>query len=121
MTPTGVVSEATEPGDTLMANVWVYKDSDDEYRVYPPVVVLRKNDDLEIGNTTDEDLEWSTSQDALNPASGKVGSGKKEKAGKARDQKKKYSAYSYTVTMTLTIGTKKKAKGNSDPVIIIEM
>lgn len=109
-----------------MANVWVYKNTDGEYRVFPPAVVLKGNEELEITNTTDEDLEWwvkDQNSDALNPKRGKVGKHKKTtkgEAGKAKPHNEP-TAYPYIVEMTLADATKEKAKGNSDPVIIIEM
>lgn len=106
-----------------MANVWVYKDTDDEYRVFPPAVVLKENEELEITNTTDEELQWwmeDSKAKSLVPKSGKLGKKTKGKAGNAEHQDKT-TAYPYIVEMTLANGKKQKAKGNSDPVIIIEM
>jgi hypothetical protein len=69
-----------------MATVWVLKDSKNNYRVYPPVVILkgRKGEQLNIANTTDAALDWSVSPAALSPAKGKVGKKSKKKAGKAK-------------------------------------
>ena len=92
------------------------------YFVFPPVVVLKQNEELKITNATDEDLDWSVDQNALDPKSGKVGKKQKDKAGKARAQgKAKFTTYPYTVEMTLPNGNKQKAKAHSDPVLIIEM
>jgi hypothetical protein len=104
--------------------VHIYKDSDGEFRVYPPVVVLGGDanasltDDLTLVNHTEEDLLWYVPPgpfDAANPHSEPVKKG--GKSASAKNALKVDVATTYAVFM---IQSGKKAKGNSDPVIIVE-
>jgi len=113
---------------------YVYKDSDDEFRVFPPVIVLgagapgNNPDKFQLINTTDEDLIWHVGPGAFN-AGGPTNEGvdkKKPPQGGGNPKPGKGAeyapvedgSYSYVVIM---LGSGKKAKGNSDPVIIIDV
>ena len=102
---------------------YVYADSDGVYHVHPPVVVLSKTgnvvDKFELVNVTGADFVFGIEEGAFNP----VGNGpeakplkKNSKVGPLTPQVS--GAYSYSVVATKT---GKKAKGNSDPVIIIDI
>jgi len=114
----------------MTKKAYVYVDSDLEYRVYPPVVVLEEHagnppvkDNFELVNLTDDDLIWGIGPGAFNqPNGGSVGGplNGKGKAGSTSGPQAPNSkgAYSYAV---VSPKSGKKAKGNSDPVIIIDI
>jgi len=98
-------------------NVHVYKNSDGEFQVYPPVVVvsLGNNDTVTLVNHADEDLGWLAPKGLFTTTVShhdEVGKG----GGKKAKAVKKEGAYNHMVLME----SGKKAKGNSDPVIIVE-
>ena len=99
-------------------DVRVYKTSDGEFHVFPPVVALKQGvDNLNVINSSDEDLAWNAPAGAFNntdPDGDFVGKGKSKKGANKAATK---GAYSYAVFM---LGSGKKAKGNSDPMIIVE-
>lgn len=91
--------------------------------VFPAVVVLREGDEMQVINTTDEELEWKVPKGPFSANAEhkervkKESTVKKAVTGKAR-------AYDYEV-----IGKRRfrgkllriRAKGNSDPMIIIDL
>ena len=97
--------------------VYVYKETEsiEEYRVYPGIVVLEKNDDLELVNVSGDTAIWTMPAGPFShlpvtePVPNKHGKTKKVLAD-AEAQ-----AVEYVVEVN-----GKKAKGNSDPVIIID-
>ena len=105
-----------------MANltVHVYKDSDGEFRVHPPLVILQTGaggDKLEVSNHTEEDLFWSApvgAFDANHPHGNGVGKRQKKLS---QNGAAAAGSYPYVVYM---LQSGKKAKGNSDPMIIVE-
>lgn len=93
---------------------------DDEFVVDPPVIALEfkdgKGDHLKLINRTDEDLVWHVE----NPAA--FGAKVQEivqskKTSKVKTAQNVSGVFDYQVLM---IKSAKKAKGHSDPVIIIE-
>lgn len=105
--------------------IHVYKDSDGEFRVFPPVLVMQgsprraNTDEVELINHTDEDLFWTVPAGVFDPAAGhaeKIDKGLTSAA--AKKARNASVAANYVVFMT---GSGKKAKGNSDPVLIIEV
>lgn len=107
--------------------IHVYQDSDGEFRVHPPVIEVNADggggnkDNVTFVNYTSEDLVYVMGPNVLS-ASIETGSAPKN-GGKsvAKDVHSGASGnsrlFSYQVIMTQS---GKKAKGNSDPVIIIE-
>jgi len=96
-------------------------ENEGELRVYPPVIVLAAGtDDLEIVNSSNENVEVNIPDGVFQgnngnpPIKEKVNPGKSAKSAKAVGTAQ---AAVYTVT---GLSSKKKAKGNSDPVIIID-
>ena len=106
-------------------NVHVYKDSDGEFRVYPPVITLRlkdpgnanKPDELNIVNHTDEGIVWAAPVGAFDPADPYGEAIGKNKPKKSKTAINAAGLYPFTVFM---LQSGKKAKGNSDPMIIVE-
>jgi hypothetical protein len=98
--------------------VYVYKETKliDEYRVYPGVVVLEKNDELELVNVSGDEATWEvpagpfTAQPSSDPVANKHGKTKTVLANADAQ------AVEYVVKVN-----GKKAHGNSDPVIIIDL
>jgi len=106
--------------------IHVYQDSDGEFRVYPPVIVVdadggSNQDDVTFVNNTGEDLVYVMGPNVLSNA---IETGSAAKHGGKSATKKVHSTskgdsrlFIYRVIM---VQSGKKAKGNSDPVIIIE-
>lgn len=86
----------------------VCDDGSVEYRVYPPVVVLTNGDKLEFDNRTGVDWDWAGPAYSL-----KVKKTANWKVDSSRLQKREYAC-----TMTTSDG--RRAKGLSDPMIIID-
>jgi hypothetical protein len=98
-------------------------ENDGEYRVHPPTVELDgsggNTDDLDIVNHTGEELLFyfgpglfdNGAHSATIPKNGN------KKTNKAKSQGSKGKAATYKI---FGVDSGKKAKGNSDPVIIIE-
>jgi hypothetical protein len=84
------------------------------YKVYPAVIVLKKNDDLVLVNTTDEDAEWIVPAGVLDD--GSIDEPVNKHTYKTKTAKKEGPrASTYTVKVGLH-----RAIGHSDPVIIID-
>jgi hypothetical protein len=104
--------------------VHVYQDSDGEFRVFPPVVVLTgraaaNTDDLTVVNHTGEDLIWNVPAGPFDPANSHaetVGKG----GGKSAAPQNARQADVATPYVIFMLQSGKKATGNSDPVIIVE-
>ena len=98
----------------------VFKDG--EFFVDPPVVTLKFRpsggaDTLKLSNRTDEDLIWNL-EDPSPFGAPILELVKKGRVSADRKAKKAPGTYSYQV---LLVRSGRKAKGNSDPVIIIEI
>jgi len=102
-----------------MEKVYVYKDSYGDYRVYPGVIVIRGNDNLRVINATGVAVKVKVPAGASkphDPVEENIPS-QKHRSIKARKQGDDDSrAYPYKVTT----GTGKRARANSDPIMIIE-
>lgn len=98
--------------------VFVYE-NEDALVVYPPVIVLTTGDSLVVVNATEENLDWDVPAGVFgnNPHSEKVLQ-KGNSAPKAVPGGATATASTYQVKGR---STKRKGKGNSDPVIIIDM
>lgn len=97
----------------------VFKDA--EFVVDPPVVELQfqaggANDQLKLINRTDEDLVWSLEDPAAFGAA-VLEIVRRKSISAAKSPQNVSGVFEYQVLM---IKSGKKAKGNSDPVIIIE-
>jgi hypothetical protein len=102
----------------------VVYESECEFLVYPPVVVLDggAGEQVEIVNYSEEDAVWFVGPGLLDSGNtvvkdvpkkgGKSGPKKAKSQGKGNTK-----ASAYTVLM---VPSGKKAKGNSDPMIIVE-
>jgi hypothetical protein len=104
-----------------MANkrrVSVYKETEgfDEYRVYPGIVILEKNDELELVNVSGDVAIWRMPAGPF--ADFPVTESVPNKTGKLKTVKSNAApqAVEYVVEVN-----GQKAKGNSDPVIIIDL
>ena len=99
--------------------VYVYRDPGffDSYRVFPPVIVIEQNDKFEVVNTVDDHDAFVTIPDGTFQGAAikdeKVT--KKNKSGT-----KTPNAGPIGVEYKIKVDGK-DAKGNSDPVIIIDM
>ena len=105
----------------------VFLDSDGEFRVYPPVIVADaangagNRDDIEFVNHTDEDMVFFV-EAAVFSAAPDAGTAPKH-GGKSGAKKVHSSGAGQSVLHTyqvFMVQSGKKAKGNSDPVIIVE-
>ena len=98
--------------------VFVYE-SEDGLFVYPPVIVLNSNDTLTVVNTTEENVDWEVPAGVFNnnPHQEKVLQ-KGNSAAKAVPNNPTPTASTYQIKGR---STKRKGKGNSDPVIIIDL
>lgn len=103
-----------------MANkvrVFIFKTTDDmgntEYRAYPGVVVLEHNDVFELVNFADNQADWKV---PAGPFGGAVNETVAKGNGKNKTASGAPGAYPYEVVVN-----GKKAKGNSDPIIIIDL
>ena len=97
---------------------YVYKNPGvfDSYKVYPPIVVLSKNDKFELVNTVDDHDAFLTIPG--HPFEGKEIKG--EKIGpRSRSGQKTPKDALIAVEYEVKVDGK-KASGNSDPVIIID-
>jgi hypothetical protein len=98
---------------------YVYKVDDvfTPYRVFPPVVVLTRNDKFELVNTVDDhDAVWSVPDgffegDSINDR--KIG--RRSTSGEKTPKSNSRLSTQYAVEVD-----GKRATGNSDPVIIID-
>ena len=102
-----------------MDKVYVYMDSNGEYRVHPAVVVLSGNKDLRVFNATALKITITVPAGASKPNDPVEVEIPAEDHGDitARSQGNgKTKAYGYKVSTS----TGKMAHGNSDPVLIIE-
>ncbi len=92
------------------------------FRVLPPMVELVPGDTLRIVNHTGEDLAWVVSEPSL--FSGEVGEIVKRKSagnppqGRVVSKEATPGPHDYQIVM---LKSGKKARGNSDPMIIIDM
>jgi hypothetical protein len=98
----------------------VFKDG--EFFVDPPVVTLKFRsrgdaDTLKLSNRTDESLVWNV-EDAAPFGAPVLELIKKGKVSHVKSAKKAPGTYAYQV---LLVKSGEKARGNSDPVIIIEI
>jgi hypothetical protein len=101
--------------------VHIYE-SEGEYRVHPPLVELdgATGDDLIVKNNTNDDLVFYVGAkvfNATNPVAKPVEAGKKITLTAVTQGAGNSNAYTYQIIVPRS---GKKAKGNSDPVIIIE-
>jgi hypothetical protein len=97
-------------------------ESDGEYRVHPPLVELdgAAGDQMVIKNNTDDDLVIYVGAKvfhATDPVAKPIEAGKKVTLTAVTQGAGNSNAYSYQV---IAPKSGKKAKGNSDPVIIVE-
>ena len=105
---------AAGPGATVKAYVFEHTRDDGsvEFRIYPPLVVLAPGDTLEFENLTEVEWDWDCPSQA---AKGKVPKAKKTPVFTVPPGTPKQAA---PCTMTGPGG--RKAKGLSDPMIIID-
>ena len=98
--------------------VYVYKETAgiDSYRVYPGVVVLAKNDQLELVNVSGAAAKWKVPAGPFSnsPTDDLV----KDKHGKTNTVLGNAAAQAVEYVVEVN---GKKAHGNSDPVIIIDL
>ena len=102
-----------------MERVYVYKNSNGEYRVHPAVTVLGGGDKVRVVNATGVTLTVKVPAGASKPSDPVEVDIPAEKHADIRSRSQgfgKTRAYSYTVAT----GSGKKARGNSDPIMIIE-
>ena len=107
--------------------IHVYQDSDGEFRVYPPVIVVDaangagNRDDVEFVNHTTEDMVYFAGPGVFSAApegapaaknGGKSGAKKSHSSGAGQTKLHTYQAF--------IVQSGKKAKGNSDPVLIVD-
>lgn len=100
-----------------MATIKVFVfDLDGELRVYPPVAVLRRNDEFELVNLSEENVDWQVRAGIFGeqPLNERVNAGTK----KMKRVKSEPTVASYKVTGR---SSQRLARGNSDPVIIIDL
>lgn len=105
----------------MAQKAYIYIDSEGEARVYPPVVVLGPGDNWEIKNTTDEAYALFIETGVLGEAQADPETIEAIAIKKKRSVTlcgKKNGVFFYSAVGAIS---KKNAKGNSDPVIIIEM
>ena len=98
--------------------VYVFKETAgiDSYRVYPGIVVLAKNDELELVNVSGADAHWKVPAGPFSeaPSNDLV----KNKHGKTKTVPNTAAAQAVEYVVEVD---GKKAHGNSDPVIIIDL
>lgn len=90
----------------------VREDGSVEYRIYPPVVVLKRGQTLEFENLTNLDWDWDCPSQR---ARGKVPKDRKTAVWTVPNTAAKQAA-----PCTMTGPNGKRAKGLSDPMIIID-
>jgi len=97
--------------------VYVYKKHGliDDYRVFPPVLVLDHNDKFQLVNTTDHDAFVTIPDDPFE--GGPVKAEKIPKKSKSAEKQPKAGTFGVEYEVKVD---GKKAEGNSDPVIIID-
>ena len=103
-----------------MEKVFVYKNSYGDYRVDPAVVVLTGGEKLRIVNASGVTLKVVVPAGASKPSEDVEIEIPAEGHGDIKSRKQgsgKTRAYSYKVA---TKAGKKKAHGNSDPIMIVE-
>ena len=93
--------------------VYVFKEGLGTYRVYPGIVVLAKNDDMELVNLSGSEATWEV------PA-GPFGNAVSEKVGNKQGKTKRVTDGPLAVEYQVKVSGF-NAKGNSDPVIIIDL
>ena len=93
--------------------VHVFQDSDGEFRVYPPVLIVKKAKSVKLVNHASEGLSWIV---PAGPFGGILAEAVNSKQSSGDKTTVNDGATSYMVLMQ----SGKKAKGNSDPIIIIE-
>jgi hypothetical protein len=104
-----------------MVKVYVYKDSSGTYRVEPGVVVIPGGHKLRVVNASNTRLKVTLPAGASNPSdpvTKPIEPRSREDFNTRSQGAEKARAYNYDV-VTLT-GKRKSARGNSDPVLIIE-
>jgi hypothetical protein len=101
-----------------MPTVYVYE-SDGDLRVFPPVVVLKPNDSsLEIVNMSDEDVSWTVPKSVFpNKHQQDVSQGQHHQ----HPNQPPRGAQGVTRHWVTGKDSGRRAKGNSDPIIIIDM
>lgn len=100
---------------TIRAYVYKQDGIFDSYRVFPPVVILRKNDDFELVNVVkDKEANLKIPAGPFGEAITETvpGNGQRSTPKKPKDGL-------FVVEYEVKVGGK-KAEGNSDPVIIID-
>jgi hypothetical protein len=101
-----------------LVRAYVYKQTTaflDEYRVYPGVVVLAKGDDFELVNVSGDTATWDMPAGPFSNVPDKVDVRNKQGKTKRVLANADPQAVEYVVEVN-----GKRAKGNSDPVIIID-
>ena len=101
-----------------MEKVYVYK-SGDGYRVFPPVVILNGGEKLRVINTTNVEMKATFpagSVDASDPVKKDVPKQGKAEVDVRSQGNGKARGYEYTIQTARGV----RARGNSDPVLIIE-
>ena len=97
---------------------YVYKDTEgiDGYRVYPPVVIMKANDDFELVNVSGDTAIWKMPAGPFSDVP--VTESVSDKTGKTKTSKDNSEgmAVEYVVLVN-----GKRAKAHSDPVIIIDL
>jgi len=95
---------------------YVYKETKgiDEYRVYPGIVIMKKNDDFELVNLSGDTAIWKTPAGLFDDEATAVPVA--DNSGVTKTAKPVAQAKEYSVEVN-----GKRAKGNSDPVIIIDL
>ena len=95
---------------------YVYKEGL-EYKVSPAVVILTKTDKFELVNTTDDDATWTVPVEIFDKPITREPLAKNSKSGekKPKSSLNKPVGVGYEVKFGIA-----RAKGNSDPVIIID-
>lgn len=103
-----------------MEKVYVYKNSYGDYRVYPGVVVVNAGENIRVINATGVAITVRVPAGASKPSdpvAAEIPSGDHDDIRARSQGRGKTKAYSYAV---VTKRSKERARGNSDPVLIIE-
>ena len=103
-----------------MEKVYVYKNSYGEYRVHPAVVIVGGGQKFRVFNATNVALKVTVPPGASkpsDPAEFNIPSADHDDIPCRSQGFSKTRGYSYTVAVTKS---GKKARGNSDPILIIE-
>ena len=99
-----------------------------EYRVWPPMVRIKHGDDLEVANITGKAIEVRFGKDVMeDPDTGEPDPDAKMPVDNGHKGQRRVhaeaaiGAHEYLVVVKSKKGKRnKKAKGNSDPVMIVE-